>query len=195
MKNSKLSFISGLIGIVMLALIMTLGVMFMFKYTGEQGGNISLYNFIEDSSKTTTRLDNETAKLSYSEKADEYASHLLISNERINRTEESKNYSVIILVSSMILLGVFLFAIACEILSLFSYYKRKVIVLTMIMRVLILAISVILAVAAPLYLKSLASGLENYFKLGFSVYLLPILALINTVLFFVFNASTSKKGK
>ena len=195
MKNNKLGFISGLVGIIMLALIMTLGVMFMFKYTGSTTGNISLYNYIQDSGKSTFVLDDETAKLEFSEKNDEYASHLLISNERINRTEDSQNYSLIILISGMVLIGGFLFSLACEILSMFEYYKRKVKVLAMISRVLILALSVVLVISMPLYINSLASGLEEYFKLGFSVYLLPILSLLNVVLFFIFNGQLNKKGK
>ncbi|MBQ7579355.1 MAG: hypothetical protein IJT25_02345 [Clostridia bacterium] len=186
MKNSKLGFLSGLLGIVMLVLIAGLGTNFMFKYTGTTSGNIGLFNYVQDSGKTTAILDSETASLEFSGNNDAYASHLLISNERINRTEESKTYSIIILICSMILLVVLLFSLACEILSMFSYYKKRVQVLTMILRVLILAISIVLTISAPLYLQSLASGLEVYFKIGFSVFVLPILALINLILFFVF---------
>ena len=95
----------------------------------------------------------------------------------------------------MVLIGGFLFSLACEILSMFEYYKRKVKVLAMISRVLILALSVVLVISMPLYINSLASGLEEYFKLGFSVYLLPILSLLNVVLFFIFNGQLNKKGK
>ena len=168
--------------------------MFMFKYTGEATGNISLYSFIENSSKTTTLLDSETSILAYSENTDEYAGHLLISNERINRTEESKNYSVIILVSSILLLVSFLLSLACEILSMFEYYKNKVKLLTMVLRIFILALSIVLLVTAPLYINSWASGLEEYFKLGFSFVVLPILSIINVVLFFVLNPKNSEKG-
>ena len=194
MKKNSLGFVSGLIGVLMLAIIMTVGSLFVFKYTGGNSGNISMYNYLECSSKSTPILDSETSMLEYSGNNDAYAAHLLISNERINRTEESATYSVMLVILSMVFLATLLFSFACEILSMFSYYKKRVQILTMLLRVVILAISLVLALVAPLYIKSLASGLENYFKLGISVYIFPVLALINVVLFFIFGVNNKKKG-
>jgi len=194
MKRNSLGFVSGLIGLIMLTLIITLGTMFVFKFEGQPKGNISVYNYLECSSKSTPVLDSETANLEFSGNNDAYASHLLISNERINRTEDSGTYSIMLLIISMVFLVVLLFSFACEILSMFSYYKKRVQVFAMVLRVFMLAISLVMALVAPLYINSLASGLEEYFKLGFSVYVFPVLALINVVLFFIFGVSNNKKG-
>ncbi|MBQ7453419.1 MAG: hypothetical protein IJS68_04085 [Clostridia bacterium] len=184
MRKAPKFWINGLVGIVMIVLIMVMS-LFIIDYHGSVNhGYVSLYGYIENSGKQTSTIDRELAVMQIDQTNNgSYPSKLIISNERTHRTQTSQFFSTLLVVVGIVFIISILFELAFEIISMFDYYNRKSKIYCLILRTVVFALSVVIAIAVPFYLGALAPGLELYFSFGFGTALLPVISFINIVLY------------
>lgn len=190
------SWLQSLISIFISLLILTLGFFSIISYNGfDKNVSISAYNFVENNSKATALIDTESAKLLSEDNYENgnYASLILVSSERSHRTSVTENLSIAGVCFIICLIMVILLNIACDAMSIFEFYNKKLQILSLVLKSIVLLFGLIISIIISCYLANLPANLTNYYHIGASVVILPILAILSVINWIVFKILNSKK--
>ncbi len=175
---------------VLLILIFSLGFFSMFSFNGfSKSVNISLYQVMEDNAKPTSVIDAQSGKMLSEQNIEngEYASLILVSSERIHRTDESKGWTVALVSFSIAFIAVLLLIVACGVMQMFSFYFKKLAVADLVLKCILVVFCVGLLICGAFYLQSLPQEISASYSLGASYIILPILVLLLLLSGFVFK--------
>lgn len=182
---------------VLLILIFSLGFFSMFSFNGfSKSVNISLYQVMEDNAKPTSVIDAQSGKMLSEQNIEngEYASLILVSSERIHRTDESKGWTVALVSFSIAFIAVLLLIVACGVMQMFSFYFKKLAVTDLVLKCILVFLCIGLLICGAFYLQSLPQEISASYSLGASYIILPILVLLLLLSGFVFKYIEKRRG-
>lgn len=181
----------SIIGIVISILILTVGLFSLISYKGfSKPVSISAYNFVEHNSKASMVIDMESAKMLSEDNIEngEYASLIMVSSERTHRTAQTEMFSIIGVCLIICLIIAVILNLACDAMSLSSYYYKKLNTLSLILKCIILIFGIAIAVIIACYLSHLPADLGAVYKTGASCVILPILGALGIANWAIFKS-------
>jgi len=182
---------------VFIILFLTVGLYGIIHYDGDYGNvNISGYAFIADNKTQTMYLAIETAELreiGHTE-TPEYVSKMIISTERASRTDASQVINMLLFLSISGLVVVLMIDLSVTSIRVFPYYAVKFSVFQTIIKVIEMVAGITIAILLPFYINCVI-GMEANLSVGYSLYVLVVLSVMQTAVWLILNAITKKKIK